>query len=185
MKIGIFVGSFNPVHIGHIEMVNELINKKYLDKIYIIPTENYWDKNNLIELSHRVNMLKFFETDNIIIDTRYSKIEYTYQILNEFKKEYKNLYLIIGADNLEKFHLWKNVDQILENKILVLNRNNIDCFKYINKFKNKDSFIVVNNIDDLDVSSTKVRKDLKNRSKYLDKRVLDYINKNNLYKGEI
>ena len=182
MKIGIFVGSFNPVHIGHIKIVNELINKKYLDKVYIIPTGNYWDKTNLIDIKDIINMLKFFETDKIIIDTTYNSYKYTYQILNEFKKEIKgDLYLIIGADNLEKFNLWKNIDEILKNKILILNRNNIDCYKYISKFKNKDSFIIVNDIKQIDVSSTQVRENKEYRKKYLDKKVLDYIEKNNLY----
>ena len=48
MKIGIFVGSFNPVHKGHIKIVKHLLTKKYLDKVLIVPTGNYWNKNNLI-----------------------------------------------------------------------------------------------------------------------------------------
>ena len=67
MKIGVYVGSFNPVHIGHIHIVNYLIDNNYLDKVIIIPTKGYWDKDNLIDLKHRINMLKYLENDFIMI----------------------------------------------------------------------------------------------------------------------
>ena len=67
MKIGIYVGSFNPPHKGHIKIVNHLI-KNYLDKIIIIPTGNYWDKLDLVSINDRINMLRLYECENIIID---------------------------------------------------------------------------------------------------------------------
>ena len=182
MKIGVFVGSFNPVHNGHINLQKELLERKYVDKIYIIPTGNYWNKKDLAPLEHRFNMLKYFETENTIVSTKYSNLKYTYEILNELKKNSKDeFYLIIGADNLLKFHLWKNVDSILENKVIVINRNHISCLKYINKFKNKENLIIVNDIDEINVSSTEIRKNKEYRNRYLDEKVLEYIDKNNLY----
>lgn len=183
MKIGVYVGSFNPVHIGHIKITTELLDKEYLDKIYIIPTEPYWNKQDLISLTHRISMLKYFENNKIIIDTKYNKYEYTYQILNDLKKNNSNdeFYLIIGADNLEKFHLWRNVDEVLNHKVIVINRNNIDCMKYIKQFKNYDNFIIINDIEQIDISSTMIRENKDYRVKFLDKQVLDYINNNNLY----
>ena len=50
MKIGVYVGSFNPVHKGHIKIVNHLIKNKYVDKVLVIPTGNYWDKNDLLSI---------------------------------------------------------------------------------------------------------------------------------------
>ena len=47
MKIAIYVGSFNPVHKGHIKVVKKIL-KEYVDKVIIVPTMNYWNKNNLI-----------------------------------------------------------------------------------------------------------------------------------------
>ena len=183
MRLGIYVGSFNPVHIGHIKFANDLVNKNILDKVIIIPTKNYWDKKNLIPLSDRYNMLKLVESENVKISKRYSSYEYTYQILNDISKIYAKdeIYLIIGADQLPKFHLWKNVDKILKYKILVINRNNINTYEYINKFDDKDSFIVVEDIDTFNISSTKIREDIDNMSNYLDSRVYKYIKKNKLY----
>ena len=99
MKIAVYVGSFNPVHKGHIKVAKTVL-KKLVDKVIIVPTLNYWDKNNLININNRINMLKFYETNNIIIDTKNNKYEYTYQVLRNIKKEYKNseIYLIISFD---------------------------------------------------------------------------------------
>ena len=182
MKIGVYVGSFNPVHKGHLNIANMLIKKKFIDRVIFIPTGNYWNKQNLLDLNHRINMLKLFENDVIIVDTEYNNCKYTYQILNAYSKYYdkKDIYLIIGADQLPKFHLWKNIDKILKFKILVINRNNIDTRKYINKFKN-NNFIVVDDIKQINISSTEIRNNKDCRKKFLDEKVLDYINKYKLY----
>ena len=83
MKLGVFVGSFNPVHKGHIKIVNYILEKNYVDKVLIIPTGNYWDKNDIIDIKHRINMLKYYETDKIKIDNTLNDIQYTYQIIND------------------------------------------------------------------------------------------------------
>lgn len=179
MKIGVFVGSFNPPHKGHIKIVRDLIEKKYLDKIIIIPTKEYWDKRNLVSLNDRINMLRFYENNNIIIDTVNNSINYTSDILDNTKKEYNEdeIYLIIGADQLPKFNLWYNINNILNYKIIVINRNDIDIDNYINNFKNKNNFIKTD-IEQLNMSSTEIRN---GNIEYLDKIVYDYIKKNNLY----
>lgn len=178
------MGSFNPVHNGHISIVNHLIKNKYIDKIEIIPTGNYWDKNNLISINDRINMLKFYENDNIIINSTLNNLEYTYQILREFNDE---IYLIVGADILPKFHLWKNINEILKNKIIVINRNDIDVNRYIEEFNNKENFIVVNDLTSMNISSTQVRNLIKENNveeleKLLDSNIINYIYQNNLYR---
>lgn len=182
MKIGVYVGSFNPVHKGHIKVSRHLIKNKIVDKVLMLPTPNYWHKQNLLDIKYRVEMLKLFETKDIIIDNIHNKYGYTYQVLDSLKKDYKDdeLYLVIGADNLEKLHLWKNIDKIMKNKVIVVRRANadIDITKYKDKF-DINSFIVVNDFDDYDeISSTEIRKNI--NSPYLDKKVFEYINKNNI-----
>ena len=109
--------------------------------------------------------------------------EFTYQVLNALKKDYKSdtLYLIMGYDNLKNLHLWKNIDEILENKIIVLRRGNIDIDKYLNRF-DKSKFIIIDNFDYVDISSTELRKNLD--SKYLSDKVINYIKRKKLYKGD-
>ena len=180
MRIGVFVGSFNPPHNGHYNVAKYLIDEDIVDKVLLLPTPNYWDKNNLVNVEDRVNMLKFYEDKNIIVDSTHNQFPYTYQVLRSLKKDYSNdqLYLVIGSDQLEKFHLWKNIDEILKNKVIVLRRGNEDIYKYIEQL-GKDNFIVIDDFPFIDISSTTIRNNLDN--KYIDKRVLDYIKKHNLY----
>ena len=181
-KIGIYIGSFNPVHIGHIDIVNYLINNKILDKVVIVPTLGYWNKDNLIDIKHRINMLKFFESENIKIDKEHNKLIYTYELLKELNKKYKNdeLHLILGADNIINLDKWKNYEELLKYKIIIINRNNINLMKYIKKYKT-NNFIILENYKNIDISSTEIRNNLNN--KYLHKKVYNYIIKNNLYKN--
>ncbi len=182
MRLGVFCGSFNPVHKGHIKIVNYLINNNYLDKILIVPTLNYWDKQDLIDITHRINMLKNYENDKILIDKTHNHLIYTYELLEELKKIYKKdeLFLIIGADNIINFDKWKNYKKILNYPIIIMNRNNINLDLYKNKYLN-NKFIIINDFPFIDISSSEIRDNLNN--KYLDKKVLDYIKKNNLYRG--
>ena len=188
MKIGVYVGSFNPIHKGHIKVVKFLIENNYVNKIIIIPTGNYWHKQDLIDINDHINMVKFYENENIIVDDTLNHLPNTYQVLNELKKLFPNeeLNLIIGDDNLEKFHLWKNVEEILKNKVLVIPRNNINTEQYINSLKEIEQFVVTKEFPQEDVSSTMIRdlienNNLENVLLYIDKEVLDYIIKNNLY----
>ncbi len=185
MKVGVYVGSFNPVHKGHISIVNYLLDNKILDKIIIIPTDSYWDKNNLIDIKHRINMLKYYENDKILIDTKLNYYKYTYQILNELKKEYDNLYLIIGDDNLINFDKWKNVEEILLNKVIVIKREIKNPFEYINTYINKNSFIFIEDFKPINISSTNIRSLIYNHNKeiinFLDNDIIKYIINNNLY----
>ena len=182
MRLGVYIGSFNPVHNGHIKLVNYLLDKKIIDKVLIVPTTDYWDKTNLVDIKNRIDMLKFFESDRIIIDEKHNNIKYTYELMRELTSVYDDeLYLIIGADNIINFDKWMNYEELLNYKIIVMNRNNIDIDSYIKKY-NTPNFIVINDFPFLDVSSTEIRNNLDNE--YLDKRVLEYIKKNNLYKRE-
>jgi len=172
MKLGVYVGSFDPVHEGHYKVCRYLIDNKIVDKILVIATDDYWNKDVIAPIEDRINMLKFYEDDNIIIDNKYNNYKYTYLIFNELEKEYDDLYLIIGSDNFNKFHSWKNVSDILRHKVIVINRGEkMDILD--------DRFIVINDFKYIDISSTEIRN---GRRDYLKKEVIDYIEKHNLYR---
>lgn len=125
MKIGVFGGSFNPPHAGHLNVVSSVIQKMGLDKILVIPSfQNPLklnDSHHLAEAQHRYEMAQLaFGTLGSPVDVLPLEIErkgssYTIDTLNQLKVEYPQakFYLIIGADNLNTFTEWKNWQQIL------------------------------------------------------------------------
>ena len=189
MKIGIYTVSFNPVHKGHIKIANYLLDN-YVDKLIMIATGNYWDKMNLIDLKDRINMLKFFETDKLIIDEKRNQIKYSYNILKDIQKEYKTdeLYLVLGADNIVNFDKWMYKEELLNYNLIIINRDEINIKHYLDKLGKKDKYIITKELPLLDISSTKIRNAIINKEKEMlincmDERVLDYINVNKLYES--
>ena len=180
MKLGVFIGSFNPPHKGHIHVVNYLLDEKIVDKVLIIPTMNYWDKQDLVDIRDRINMLKIYENKNIIIDTVNNNYPYTFELMRKLKNDYpyEELYLIIGADNIINFDKWKNYEELLKYNIIIMNRNDIDINKYIKKYQ-KAHFIVLKNFHEINISSTEIRNKI--NKELLDVEVLNYINKHHLY----
>jgi len=189
MRIGIFGGCFNPPHKMHKDISLDLINNKYIDKIIYVPTGNKYNKKNLIDSTHRYNMLKLLTNNNPNLEVSNYELQtnltYTYQTLNYFKDKYKNdeIYFICGSDNLKQIETWKNYNYILNNfKILVITRNNDN----INNFKSKN--IIITNIKQNNISSTNIRNKLntnynkKELLSIIDEEILEYIEKNNLYK---
>lgn len=94
MRIGVYVGSFNPVHLVHKYVINYLIDNRYVDKIIVVPTGNYWNKTDLISVNHRINMLKYYENDKIIINDYLNDKQYSYEILDIIKKRIKMMIYI-------------------------------------------------------------------------------------------
>ena len=182
MKLGIYVGSFNPPHKGHIHVVNYLLHKKIIDKVLIIPTGAYWNKQDLAPLKDRINMLKFYETTNIKVDTENNKYPYTYELMQELSKKYpkSDLYLIMSADNIINFDKWKNYQELLKYKIIIMNRGNIDIKSYTNKYP-QGNFVILQEFDNINISSSEIRKNLDNE--FLDNEVFYYIKENHLYEN--
>ena len=127
-------------------------------------------------------MLNFFKTDNIIINDTLNNIEYTYQILRELKKDGNEYSLILGADNIIDFHKWNYYEELLELELLIINRDNINVKEHLDKLNKKDKYKIID-IKNIDISSTYIRNKLNNKTitKYIDKEILEYIKKENLY----
>ncbi|MGL6114224.1 nicotinate (nicotinamide) nucleotide adenylyltransferase [Cetobacterium sp. SF1] len=188
MKIGIYGGSFNPIHEGHIFVVNYVINALKLDKVLIIPVGiPSHRENNLLDGEKRLEMCKLaFSNDNNIqvldIEINSKKENYTYDTLMELKNIYKNdeLFEIIGEDSGENFFKWKNYQEILDNsKVVILRRKG-----YKNSLNHKNVIFLESPY--IEVSSTELRKKIKNNedvSGELPKSVLEYIKHNKLYKN--
>jgi len=158
MRIGIYPGSFNPVHKGHIKIVRHLLRKHYVDKVLIVATGNYWQKQDLLPVKDRIRMLKYFKNENIVIEEEYNELPFTYQLMRKLKKRYPDdtLSLIIGADMVVTFDRWKRFQELLKYDFIILKRDGIDVCSYMEKL-GKKNYAAVSDLDEIEVSSTYIR----------------------------
>ena len=193
MKIGIFGGSFNPPHKMHKKIAIELIKKHYVDKIIFVPTgSKYKYKNNLLSDKVRLEMLELMCRDNNNLEVSNYELKehvvYTYETLNYFRNKYKDdeIYFICGTDNLSYIDKWERGEDILSNnKLLVIKRNTDDINTLLKKYKDYKDNIIVTEIEENEISSTKIREMIYNNKRaedYLDESVYSYIRENNLYR---
>jgi nicotinate-nucleotide adenylyltransferase len=123
MKIGLFFGSFNPMHVGHKIIASYMAEFSDLEKVLFIvsPQNPLKQKKTLLDQNHRLQIIKA-EVEDIphldVSDIEFSMPQPSYTIdtlvrLKEQQPEHE-FALIMGADNLQNFHKWKNFDLILE-----------------------------------------------------------------------
>ncbi len=124
MKVGLFFGSFNPIHIGHLIIANHLVEYSDLDEVWFVVTPHnpFKEKKSLLADVHRYRMV--LEAVEDYPKLKPSKIEwglpqpsYTVNTLAYLEEQYPGYHfnLIMGEDNLYSFHKWKNYEVILEN----------------------------------------------------------------------
>ena len=196
-RIVIFGGTFNPPTRAHLDIATEALYYLDAEKVLFVPVSDLYKKDDVEISYHRVNMLNLaignfrrLEIDFTEVDA--VKLTYTYETVEKIKSQYqdKELFLLIGADNLEDFKNWKNQRSIMENcSLLVVNRNNssideiIDSNEILTEFKDK---IIEAPIEEIEISSTEVRNriasgELEGLENLVDKEVIDYIIENKLY----
>ncbi|MCH7964426.1 MAG: nicotinate-nucleotide adenylyltransferase [Bacteroidetes bacterium] len=189
-KVGIFGGTFDPIHHGHLITAQSVREIRNLDRIIFIPSFISPHKADVNSASpeHRMNMLKlaveeieFFEVSDYEI--KKEGISYTIDTLKEFKKKYDELQFIIGYDNIFKFHTWKNPDEIMKiTKILVLKRKSSLPPPHEDKYVKSALFVETRGIE---ISATDIREKVKQGMPihYLvPEKVKEYIYSFNLYK---
>lgn len=187
MKIGVYVGSFDPVHKGHLQVIEKL-TEKYVDRILVIPTNSYWDKKLATTLKDRIAMLELCKKTNMTIAKKYSNTSFTYQIFDKLEKDYPEdeLYLIIGSDNLKDFSKWKQVNKILKHHIIVVARTKIVLTDVLEETLPHNRFLLLSEFPYIEVSSSLIRKlikekDFKSLEDKLNPSVIEYIEKHKLY----
>lgn len=181
MKIGILLGSFDPIHMGHLHMAVSALNADLVDKVVFVPTkQNPW-KNNSTNFYQRCNMvqLALLDLENCEVSSIEDNIKrpyYSYKTLELLKEKYfkDELHLIVGVDTAKSIKNWQNGNWILTNfKLIVITRPGYENTGIVDIPKS------------LDISSTEIRKLVKNKKQIyplVPKIVNDYIKSNNLYK---
>lgn len=200
-KIAVFGGTFNPPHLAHKRLINEMDEKVGFDEVLIIPTFVPPHKNapDLASGKNRLEMCRrtFFESRFTVSDLEISRggKSYSYDTFCFLKEQYGNskLYLVIGSDMLLSFDKWYRYKDILSMATLCVasRKKDTDTKKlalfakdklYLNE---KNGEIIILSSDAFELSSTQIRqyiKDKKDVSAFVEKNTLEYIKEKELYR---
>lgn len=186
MKVGLFGGSFNPVHKGHLKIANKLLKRKIVNEIWFIPCGNHAFEKELAFGKDRINMLNLAIGNNPKLKTsdieiKSNKKSFSANTIKLLRRKFHHkFYFIMGADNLEDFDKWHDV-QYLQNQVefILIKRPEYILPKKINLRILK---IIPLRLKE---SSTEIRKFIKNKKsilKFVPKTVAEYIYKEGLYR---
>lgn len=191
MKLCIFAGTFNPIHIAHLEMAQYVIDNFKFNKIIFIPAYNPPHKNTTLP-EHRYNMVSLaiqnnpqFEISNI--EYQREGKSYTYMTILELYKKYQidgKINFIIGTDAFEKIESWYKTDELkklIDFIVFVRAKDTVN----LEHLREKGYNFQVAKMDFIDISSTELRTRIKENKPINDiitKEVGDYIEKFGLYR---
>ena len=166
--IGIFGGSFDPPHKGHVEISKISLKKIKLKKIYwIITKKNPFKKKPFFSLKKRIlkskNAVKRYKRIKVLYLDDKIRSSNTIDVINYFRKikKHKNLCLILGSDNLVYFHKWTSWKKIVKlAKLIVFSRKGYDKKvkeSIVVKYLNKKNIVFINN-KLINISSSNIKK---------------------------
>lgn len=190
MRVGIYGGTFDPIHIGHLIVVENAINYMNLDRVIILPSSNPPHKKHKdkTKVNTRVEMVSEAIRDNnkLILSTFEStdeKIRYTHDSLEYFTSKLKDhdLYYIMGEDSFMTIKTWRNYKKILDFNIIVFAREDIGedtkLKILVDEVKKDNPNIYLIDALNINISSTLIRSLVKDGKsiKYLVKDEVKYI----------
>ena len=189
MRIAIYGGSFNPMHIGHEKIVDYVLDNLNMDKIIIIPVGIPSHRENNLEQSYtRLKICKEIFKGNKKIEVSDIEIKsegksYTYDTLLKLMDLYgenNEFFEIIGEDSLKSLKTWKNYEELLKIcKFIVFRRKDDKNIQIDKEFLNNKNIIILEN-EYYDMSSTEIRNMIKNNediSAFVNKKVKKLIEK--------
>jgi nicotinate-nucleotide adenylyltransferase len=193
MKIGLYFGTFNPIHVGHLIIANHMAENANLDQVWLVVTPHnpLKKKSSLLEDYHRLQMV-YLATEDFTklkpsdIEFKLSQPNYTVNTLVQLEEKFPDheFSLIMGEDNLKSLYKWKNYEVILENHaIFVYPRISSEAEKLDLKNHSKVHLI---DAPIVEISSTFIRKSIKERKNIqplLPSKVWEYIDHNNFYRN--
>ena len=190
MKIGLFFGSFNPIHIGHMAIAQYMIEHTPIDKIWFVvsPQNPFKTKGSLLDQQHRLTIVRIAVEDDPKMQA--SNIEfslpvpsYTIDTLTYLKEDFpkEEFVIIMGQDNLLHFHKWKNYQTILEyHEVYVYPRPNCKSCDL-----EQHPRIHLTKAPMMDISAEFIRKCIRENkevSYFIPQKVYQYIDEMNFYK---
>ena len=192
MKIGLYFGTFNPIHIGHLIIANHMAEYSGLNQIWMVVTPHnpLKKKENLLDDYKRLNLVALATEDfpkikPSDIEFKLAQPNYTVHTLAHLHDKFPQheFSLIMGEDNLKSLHKWKNYDVILQNHdIYVYPRISTETENL--EFKNHPRIHLID-APIVEISSTFIRESIQNKKNIqplIPYKVWEYIDYNNLYK---
>ena len=191
-RTGIFGGSFDPVHTGHLDVVDSFLKSGLIDDLLILPTPHppHKKEKEQTPFHHRMKMLElaFKDVENVVISDLEQKLpspSYTLQTLKHLKKENPDttFLLCLGEDNLVIFKKWYRSSEILEmTTLIVAERPGFDSSEIPSEILEKTIFVEHKPVK---ASSTQIRESVTDSGYILPKNVADYIDEHGLYGKEV
>lgn len=162
MKIGLYFGSFNPIHIGHLIIASHIINETDIKKIwFVVSPQNPLKKTQtLLNEYQRLHLVRVATEEDIRfkasdVEFKLPKPSYTIDTITYLKEKYpeNQFSIIMGSDSYNNFNKWKNYEKLIEeNKIIVYKRPGFDVST------NHPNVFVLKNSPLLEISATVIRK---------------------------
>ena len=190
-KIGLFGGTFDPVHNGHIEIAKSFLSSNFIDELWILltPFPPHKSAEFNVTYSCRYEMLKCaFRDINcsiLTIENELSTPSYTFRTIKHLKTEFPDhkFFFCMGEDSLEKFDTWRHYERILEEAdLLVAQRPKTDHNNVLPEILEKTHFV---NHEPIEISSSEIKARINDPgflSKNLPDKVISIIEKENLYR---
>ena len=192
MKIGLYFGTFNPIHVGHLIIANHMAEYSDLEQIWMVVTPHnpHKEKNSLLDDYKRLHLVTLATEDFPKIkasdfEFKLPQPNYTVNTLAHLQDKYPTheFSLIMGEDNLKTFHKWKNYEVILQNHDIYIYPR-VSSESVNPAFENHPRIHKIN-APIVEISSTFIRENRKNKKNVqplLPAKVWEYIDYNNLYK---
>ena len=192
-KVGLFFGSFNPIHIGHLILANYILENSDMAELWFVvsPQNPFKDKKSLLSDHNRLDMVQLAVKN--YPNMRVSNVEfslpkpsYTIVTLTYLKEKYPDhsFALIMGEDNLKGLPKWKNTDKLIENYQIIVYPRLFEGEKQEKEFSKHDHISMIN-APIIELSATEIRNMIKNGKNVrpmLPPEVFDYLDGSNFYK---
>ena len=174
-KIGLFFGTFNPIHVGHMISANYMANYTDLDQVWLVvtPQNPHKQKSSLLEDYHRLAIVREATSDNnklkaSNIEFDLPKPSYTINTLVYLEETHSDtdFVLIMGEDNLRTFSKWKNYEQIIERCELYVYPRGLTIQEQTDDHSNTNfthEKVKIHDLPVMKVSASFIRKAIKNK----------------------
>lgn len=188
--VGLFFGTFNPVHVGHMIIAQHMLEYSDMDQLWfmVTPHNPHKKKSTLLDDRQRLHMVDLAITDHVRMKASDEEFalpqpSYTVTTLTHLSEKYpdKKFSLIMGMDNLESFHKWKNFDRIIEqHDLYVYPRPGHDGGQFKDHLK-----VHIVDAPNMEISATRIRaalQDGKDMSYMVPKEVWEYLKSGSFYR---